>query len=57
MSKLQTLQTYISIKANRAGPDQTATVWSGFMMFIIEASLNIKQTTLVLIGALRVNLI
>ena len=57
-----TLLTNISIEANSVDPDQTApigAVWSGFALFVIEASLTFqqtrKQTTFVVPGALSVN--
>ena len=59
---LQTFQTYFCIQANSVDPDQTApkgAVWSGSTLFA-EVTFNVtsrrqKQTTKVVIGALRVN--
>ena len=56
-----TLLTNLNIEANRLDPDQTAligAVWSGSTLFVIKLlkhfSRREKQTTFVLIGALRV---
>ena len=59
---LQTFQTYFCIQANSVDPDQTApkgAVWSGSKLFA-EMTFKVlwqktKQTTIVVIGALRVN--
>ena len=59
---LQTFQTYFCIQANNVDPDQTApkgAVWSGSTMFAEMTFINhkqaTKQTTIVVIGSLRVN--
>ena len=59
---LQTFQTYFCIQANSVDPDQTApkgAVWSGSTLFAKMTFLNhkqtTKQTTIVVIGSLRVN--
>ena len=60
---LQAFQTYVCIQANSVDPDQTAplgAVWSGSTLFAEMAFKNhkqmTKQTTVVVIGALRVKI-
>ena len=61
---LQTFQTYFCIQANSVDPDQTAlkgAVWSGSTLFAKMTFKShkqmTKQMTIVVIGALRVNLV
>ena len=54
---LQTFQTYFCIQANSVDPDQTAprgAVWSGSTLWHKQMT---KQTTIVVIGSLRVKTI
>ena len=54
---LQTFQTYFCIQANSVDPDQTApkaAVWSGSTLFAKMTFKMTKQTTIVVIGSLRV---